>query len=271
MPYSFKIPTSKSRHAFLLSLAVGLTLITFFIPPFDQPHSYHQWVDNRTFLGVPHFGDVISNLGFVIVGLLGLRAMAQQQLCCRLPEERLAWGLVFIGVLLTGFGSAYYHWAPNNFGLMWDRLPMALGFMALLSTLIIERIGSKLGLRLLPILIFFGCASVIYWYGSSLQGAGDLRPYLLTQGGTLLLIPIILLLYPPAYTRGQDYLIALGLYILALVAEHLDKTIFDLTHFVSGHNLKHLLAALAVYWLLHMLRFRVPLAKTAPIVNPSSN
>lgn len=255
--------TRYARHGFLFVLVAGLALITALIPPFDQPSDYHQWVDDRTFLGIPHFGDVLSNLGFIIVGIVGLRAIVQKQIHCRLAAERLAWSLVFVGVLLTGFGSAYYHWKPNDFGLMWDRLPMALGFMALLSALIMERIGPRLGLYLLPLLVLFGGASVVYWYWSGIYGSGDLRPYLLTQGGTLLLIPVILWLYPPAYSRGRDYVIALGLYLLALLAEHLDKPIFALTHLLSGHNLKHLLAALAVYWLLRMLRLRIRLPSTA--------
>lgn len=259
-----------TRNGAALLLLAALTLITFLIPPFDQPHDYHQWVDTRTVMGIPHFGDVLSNVGFFWVGLLGLWAIVQQRVCCILPGERLAWAVVFGGVFLTGFGSSYYHWAPDDARLMWDRLPMALGFMALISALIIERIGARIGLSLLPVLIVLGCASVVYWYWSTLHGAGDLRPYLLTQGGTLLFIPIILLLYPARYNRGHDYLIALGLYTLALLAEHLDEPIMALTGVISGHNLKHLIAAFAVYWLLRMLRSRTPLQNSSADVKDSS-
>jgi hypothetical protein len=249
-------PTPVYRHLILAAIVFALVLTALLAPRIDQPGDYNHWVDTRTLLGIPNAGDVISNLGFLWVGLLGLRALAARRCRCDLPGETLAWLLVFTGVTLTALGSAYYHWAPDNARLTWDRLPMALGFMALLSALLIERIGPRAGLALLPLLIVCGGGSVGYWYWTDLQGAGDLRPYLLTQGGTLLLIPASLLLYSPTYDRGGDYLIALGFYGLALLTEHLDRAIFEFTGVISGHSIKHLLAAVAVYWLLRMLQRR---------------
>ena len=47
--------------------AVGLLL-----PRIPQPQSYHVFADQRSLLGVPNFGDVVSNLPFAVVGLWGL-------------------------------------------------------------------------------------------------------------------------------------------------------------------------------------------------------
>jgi len=246
------------RHWVLLGLVLLMVLAALLVPRFDQPADYNDWVDTRSVWGIPHFGDVVSNIGFLWVGALGLWSLARGRCRCDQPGESLAWALVFAGVLLTGFGSSYYHWEPDNARLVWDRLPMVLGFMALLSALLIERVNARLGRILLPLLVVLGGASVFYWYWSYLQGAPDLRFYVLVQLGALSLVPALLWLYPPVYSRGTDYLVALGLYGLAMVAEALDAELMRWTGIASGHNLKHLIAALAVYWLLRMLRRREP-------------
>ena len=80
-----------------------------------------------------------------------------------------------LAYLLTGFGSAYYHLEPNNPTLVWDRLPMTIGFMSLFALIFAERIDDGLGRKLFPWLVA-GFASVLYWHL-----ADDLRPYLLMQ------------------------------------------------------------------------------------------
>ncbi len=249
-------PRRRVSHGLLLGAVLVLLLAAALAPPFDQPEDFNHWADNRVLLGIPHFGDVVSNLGFLLVGILGLFALGKGKACIHSRSERLAWTLVFLGLLLTAVGSSYYHWEPTNARLTWDRLPMALGFMALLGAVIMERVNVKAGLALLPFLILAGWASVLYWYWSTLQGAGDIRPYLLVQVGALALIPLMLWFYPPTYTRGGDYLMALLLYALAMVTEQLDAQIYQWTGVVSGHTVKHLIAALAGYWLLRMLLLR---------------
>jgi len=244
------------RHLALLGFTAALVLLTLLAPPVDQPADYNDWADRRTLLGIPHFGDVVSNLAFLWVGAAGLLALGSGRCRCDLYGESRVWALVFVGLCLTAAGSAWYHWQPDNDRLLWDRLAMALTFMALLSALLLERTGPRIALTSLPLLVVFGWLSVAYWYWTVLQGDGDLRFYLLAQGGTALLIPLLLWWYPATYDRGGDYLVALGLYGLALGCEWLDVVIFELTGMVSGHTLKHLMAALAGYWLLRMLELR---------------
>ncbi|MBU1665594.1 MAG: hypothetical protein KKG92_09355, partial [Gammaproteobacteria bacterium] len=162
--------------------------------------------------------------------------------------------------LLVGLGSGYYHLAPDNDGLLWDRAAIALAFMAWLGAILGERVGVKTGLRLLPLLVAAGLASVFYWGWSEARGAGDLRPYLLMQAYPMLLIPLLLWLYPARYSGGRDILVVIGLYLLALLCDLSDRPVFDLTGgLVSGHTLKHLIAALAVLWVARYLRRRVAL------------
>ena len=40
--------------------------------PLAQNQFYHAFADSRPFLSVPNFGDVVSNLAFLIVGVAGL-------------------------------------------------------------------------------------------------------------------------------------------------------------------------------------------------------
>jgi DNA-binding FrmR family transcriptional regulator len=151
--------------------------------------------------------------------------------------------LFFAGVALTGVGSAYYHWAPDNARLVWDRLPMTIGFMALLAAVVAERVSVTAGIALLPALLLAGAGSVAYWYACELRGAGDLRPYALVQFAPAALIPLPLLLFPARYTRGGDLVGVMVIYGAAKLFEVLDGPIFSMGHLLSGHTLKHLTAA----------------------------
>lgn len=228
-----------------------------FLPRIPQPPAYHDFSDERTVLGVPNFGDVVSNLGFLAAGIYGIAVTLRRRQQFADGREIAAWLVLFVGLVLTTFGSSYYHLRPDNARLFWDRLPMTLGFMGLFAALLGERISVRLGFRLLPLLIACGIASLVYWIWSEQMGRGDLRPYLLVQFYPLVAVILLLWLFPPRYTRGYDYLIALGFYALAKVVEVADRAIYALSgQVVSGHNLKHLAAAVGGYWLARMLAKR---------------
>jgi hypothetical protein len=253
-----------SRRAGLwifLLLAIVLTIAAMFAPRTSQPLSYHHFADQRGWLGIPNFADVASNIVFLVAGLWGLAFLGSKSSQKQFlePRERWPYFLVFIGLVLTAFGSAYYHLAPDNARLVWDRLPMTLVFMPLASALISERVSVKVGLRLLPVLTAAGIGSVIQWYASEQQGAGDLRFYVAVQLYAVLVLFAALLL-PPRYARGSDLLVVGGLYVLAKICETADRQFFSVGHFVSGHTLKHLLAGAAGLWILRMLQKRQPIA-----------
>ncbi len=239
-----------------LAVAAGVSLL----PRIPQDPAYHRFADARSWLGVPNFMNVASNLPFLLVGLAGLRFTLGEGSEARFvkPAERWPWAALFLGVALTCLGSGYYHSAPSNAALVWDRLPMAVGFMGVLAALIAERIDLRAGLIALPLLMAVGLFSVMQWYLGELRGEGDLRLYVMVQFFTLLAVPLILVLFGARYTRGADLLMAVGIYALAKGFEAADVFIYHLGHAVSGHTLKHLTAALAAWWMLRMLERRTP-------------
>ena len=248
----------KSRIASLFGLlAVGLIALLF-VPRIGQDPAYHLFADIRPCLGIPNFGDVISNLAFLYVGLAGLVVVLgpRRHAIFREPGDSAPYIVFFLGVTLVAFGSAYYHLDPNNETLLWDRLPMTIAFMALTAAIFADRVDRMAALvYLLPILVVLGLASLVYWELSALAGADDLRFYGFVQFFPIVLLPVILWLFPDwryLSTRGLIWLVAW--YGLAKVFEHFDGEFFDLLgRTVSGHTLKHLAAAVAPFVVLRML------------------
>lgn len=235
------------------------------MPPIPQSAAYHQFADQRHWLGIPNFLNVASNLPFALIGIWGLVALRrsrQPQLTFVDPRERRFYFGVFVGLLLTAFGSAYYHLWPDNAHLVWDRIPMTIVFGSLVAAVIAERVDLAAGLKLFPFLIAFGAASVVQWYWNELHGHGDLRFYAAVQAYSALVL-LVALLMPPRYTRSRDFAIIFGWYLLAKIFESADRLIFIRGHIVSGHTLKHLAAAAAGYWILRMLQLRRPAAAEA--------
>jgi len=234
-------------------------------PRVAQPDSYHHFADQRCWLGVPRFGDVTSNVPFAVVGLWGLAFLSRPDSARAFIDhrERYSYFLVFFGLLLTAFGSAYYHLAQENVRLVWDRLPMTVVFMSLSAAMITERVSVKSGLWVLLPLLALGIGSVQQWYRSELRGSGDLRFYAAMQVYAMVVLVVALLL-PARYTRSADLAVVAAFYVLAKVLESSDRIIFSLGHVVSGHTLKHLAAAAAGYWILRMLQHRRPLSAPIP-------
>jgi len=250
----------------VLVVTIAMLVVDLMQPRIPQPQSYHAFADQRSFLGVSHFADVVSNVPFAIFGLWGLiflQRYSPEELRKHFLDRRERWFYVIIsiGLLLTAFGSGYYHLDPDNDRLMWDRLPMTIVFMSLVAALIAERISLRVGLWLLPVLLVIGISSVVQWHMSETRGAGDLRFYGTVQAYSVIFV-LLALLFPTPYTHGSDLLLIAGFYILAKVLEILDKPIFSLGHIVSGHTLKHLVAALAGYSILRMIKRRRPIPNT---------
>lgn len=250
------MPSSRRGALWLLgglgvAAAAGLAAMS----PITQDQSYHAFADARSLLGIPYFWNVVSNLPFMLVGAAGLALYRKDA-----PATAL-----FAGILLTGFGSAYYHAAPSDGTLFWDRLPMTIAFMSLLAGAIGERFGATAGRRALWPLLALGAASLVWW-----RWTGDLRPYVWVQFYPSLALPILYLFFPA--TTGTPILIAAAvLYGLSKALEYYDHAVFAASGgIVSGHTLKHLAAAAACYALLRYIAQRRPLtapaatARTAP-------
>ena len=251
---TISLPGIHWRHILMAVIVVGSLLVMLLVQPFGQNAEYHNFADKRAFFGIPNFLDVASNLAFLIVGVAGLR------ICLRnnLGNLRNAWIVLFAGVSLVSVGSAYYHLNPNNQTLVWDRLPMTIGFMGLIAALLGEYISERLGTLLLVPAILLGLSSVVYWHWFD-----DLRFYIWVQLIPLLTIPVIMILYRARYSHGWMLLAALGCYALAKITELGDGQIFALSQgLVSGHTIKHLLSALGCLLILLMLQRRNPLILT---------
>ena len=246
-----------ARIAILAGTTAAVIGVVFALPRVAQPISYHDFADQRRLLGVPNFMDVASNLAFLVAGLYGLRILGRSRFAD--TRERLPYAILFAAVIVTCFGSAYYHLAPNNATLFWD-LPMTLAFMSFLSAVITERVSVRAGLALLGPLLAVGVASLWWWRWTEAAGRGDLRPYLLVQFYPLLAILLLLVLFPPRYTHQWDLLVIFALYVVAKLFELADRPIFYLCHIVSGHTLKHLAAAVACFWIARMVSLRQPLS-----------
>jgi hypothetical protein len=216
------------------------------LPAVPQPLDYHGFVDERRLLGIPNFHNVVSNLPFVLAGLAGFEVMNRARGAFAHAAERWAYYVFFFGLVLTGIGSAYYHLAPDNETLFWDRLPMTIAFAGLVSAQLSERMSLRAGVAsLLPMLVL-GAASVIYWRLTERAGAGNVLPYAILQGYTMLGVLLLALTHPSRYTRGTDIYWVFGAYLIAKITETLDVQIFAWTAgLVSGHTLKHLFAAAA--------------------------
>lgn len=212
-----------------------------------QEQQYHQFIDQRTFFGIPNMMDVGSNIFFMLVGLWGLALLAsKQQLSLRKP-----WFWFFLSVLLVAPGSAFYHWAPNDFTLIWDRLPMSIGFMALYITLLSEHIDESFERWLIPS-VAIGLLSVVVWALTH-----DLRFYYIVQFSSFLTVPMILVLFNSRFTKKIYYFLALSFYALAKVTEVKDREIFEVSAgLMSGHTLKHILAAIGLALLCWMIKTR---------------
>lgn len=251
--------------SFILIISTLLIFIVVFalIPPIAQSTNYHQFIDTRKIAGIPNFANVVSNLLFIVISILGFISLRRQWQNKNLTgQEAIVFLLIFIGIFFTGLGSAYYHWLPNNDRLMWDRLPMTLVFMSLLSFTIMERVNYRVGFWLLIPLILFGFFSVLYWHWTELLGRGDLRLYLIAQFYTLILILAILFLYPKPYPPLKIYLGIFAFYALAKLFEHFDRAIYTWGGLISGHTLKHIFAAISTYGIVIMLNKKINVNRT---------
>ena len=239
--------------AFLLVFTLLAAAAAFLLPAMPQPLDYHDFADQRAVFGIGNFLDVVSNVAFLLAGLAGLVVVFSGRACFEFPGERWPYAVFFLGVLLTAAGSAWYHLSPDNETLFWDRLPMTIAFMGLLSSQIVDRVSVRAGLALLVPMLLVGMGSVVYWIVTERAGAGNVLPYGILQGYSVVVLLIMATLHRSRYTRANDVYFIFGWYVLAKVLESMDGEILALGHVVSGHSLKHVAAAAAGFVACRML------------------
>jgi len=233
-----------------VSLVAIATL--FFVGPIPQDPRYHLFADSGQVLGLRNFWNITSNFPFILVGILGLSRDSR----LTQAESRAGYIVFCLAAVFVGIGSSYYHVAPTNGSLLWDRLPMAIAFMAFFSMLLGERVISRNKPACLWLLVFIGLSSVIYWSWTESLGRGDLRPYILVQFLPVLLIPLIIFLFPSRYMSNLLLLASFALYFIAKLLEHFDTEILDIVGLTGGHALKHLAAAIAGLCIIYAIPVR---------------
>ena len=230
------------RLTLVVLMASAVAAAVFTLPTVRQDPDYFGHADGRRLLGLPNALNVLSNLPFAAAAWLGLRRSRSLA-----GAQRTAARLAFAAVGAVTIGSSWYHLAPSSPGLLVDRLPISLAFSALFAWILGDRLGERwTRLTLLPLLAL-SALTLWIWYGSGALD-GDLRPYGLVQAVPIVCLPFLIALFP-GQLDDRRLALALVLYLLAKLCEHLDHAIYGLGELVSGHTLKHLLAAWACVFL----------------------
>lgn len=256
-PHRYKI-------VILFAVFIAALAIAALTGPVAQSNDYHNFADQRMLRGLPNFWNVLSNLPFALFSLMGLYTVSMVPSTSGRICPRNAYSIFFSGALLVAFGSSYYHLNPGNDALFWDRLPMTIAFMALFSIIISTYVSKQAGTVMLYPLIIIGLLSVIYWHVTERNQMGDLRFYALVQFLPMVLIFLILVLFKDADGHRAYLWLMLGAYFLSKLAEHFDEQIYMFfNHTISGHTIKHILAALGVMFF--YLRLRKQLSETGRV------
>ncbi|HUR81542.1 MAG TPA: hypothetical protein VM733_12300 [Thermoanaerobaculia bacterium] len=234
-----------SREAAAALLAIALAIASWWFLPHADPADYAKFADDPF-----NARNVYSNAGFLIAGIAGL--------CFRRVRADAAALTLFVALIATSFGSAYFHLRPvtadgaiNRWTLLWDRLPMTFAFAGMITLVLQDRVRRVHG-AVLPVVAAIGVATVFYWF---LSRSHDLFPYALFQlfapAGTLLMITIL----RPRFTEAGYVVAAVFLFGMAKAFEDLDDGIFARWH-IGGHPLKHITGALAAAMILLWLTKR---------------
>lgn len=246
MPEHPRHPVTWSPLVLLaLTFAAGAALALH--GPIVQWADYHRFADVRSWSVLPNAWNVLSNLPFALAALWAWP---------RLRGAGAAWQSFCIAIALTSIGSSIYHWAPDDLSLLIDRLPIAWACSTLLCAFLAERVSPRWRSLASVVLALAASSVAVAWWGVGMaQGSGDLRPYVFVQFMPMLVIPAALLMRMPVLSQDAvpafSWWSALALYACAKAVEAADAAVLEITaHAVSGHSLKHLLAALAAWLLL---------------------
>lgn len=252
---------SSQRGSILERLPAVLTCVTIALMllhgPIVQPAHYHDFADQRLLFGIPHGADVLSNAGFILVGLWGLGVLWWNRHDRALVEGWPGYAMFMLALVLTGLGSSFYHLAPDDLRLQWDRLPIALACAGLLVAVRAETHHGTDSIAWLTLMSAAAVFSIAWWAATDAYGRGDLRPYLLLQAAPLALIPLWQAIRGAPAADRRAFGIAILLYVAAKLTELNDHELLSLFGgAISGHTIKHLLATLAAAVLVHRLMRR---------------
>jgi hypothetical protein len=231
---------SETSLALALVMAVAVACVG---PTVAQHAHYHAFADQRMWHGFPYAMDVLSNLPFAVGGVWGLLVLQRMRPGSVTSTQGVLALVFFVGLLCTAVCSSVYHWNPDNTGLAIDRLGMVVAFAGLLGLAAADRVSARAGLALAGTVLLLGPLSVYVW-----ATTGNLLAWVVLQGGGMLLVVLLALVPPTPGAWGIPLVAVIAIYTVAKLLELEDHTVFAWTHgLVSGHSLKHGVAALAAW------------------------
>jgi hypothetical protein len=236
------------RHYALGAFAVSPAIAVAAMSPVIKGPGFHTYADARYWLGIPNVGDVLSNLPFVIVGIMGLVAARS---VTAVPRRLVQ--LFFLAILGIGLGSGAYHVHPIDATLAFDWLPIVVALAWLTALVLSDRVDARAGRIAAVVLPALAIGSVLWWWLGGGTAGGDMRWYAMLQLLFVATVPVVLVLYPKGALSRGDLLLGVGCFVGARVLHANDAAILEATG-VSGHTLKHLAAGVAAWFVLRAVR-----------------
>jgi len=215
--------------AIVLAALVVATVVAIAFPV-TRTSAFHVYSDQRELFGIPHAGDVLSNLAFLAVGLSAMRRAVT-------PSQQAAAS----AVNLIAMGSAMYHFAPADITLAldWMGIGFTLGFVG--AAVLGDRLGAAAEQRTLFLTPVLTLATIITWLVTGGTHGGTMTPYVAWQALGIAVPPLVALIAPGKIPR-VPLLGAVALFALARLCAAHDARLLDAIG-VSGHSLKHVAAA----------------------------
>jgi len=246
-------------EACLLWAALALLVLAVFGPALPASAHQHGFADARTLWGLPCALDVLSNLPFALAGAWGLALLWRLRGGALDASTRAMATLFCVGLLCTAAGFVGYHVRPDNAGLLWDRLGMAVAFVGLLGLAAASRVSGLAGWAVAVTVLAAGPLAVAVW-----AGTGNLLPWAVVQLGGMAVVLALACLPRRAGALALKLSAVIAWYAVAKLCEAADHAVFAATgQWVSGHSLKHMSAAGAALPVLAALHATV----TAPVQN----
>jgi hypothetical protein len=236
----------------VVALVAAAALAAVLAPAITRTPAFHRYADQRAWLGIPHAGDVLSNLPFILVGAIGLGLAIPIARTRRTPHTPLAIAL-FLAVTAVGLGSGVYHVDPTDARLAFDWAPIVLTLSFLAALVVSDRIDARAGTIAAVALPVVAIATVAVWYsgggtGSATSAPGDMRWYVITQATLVAIVALAALLPPtprsPAALHRGWILLGVAGFLAARGFASIDHALLDAVG-VSGHSAKHVLLGLA--------------------------
>lgn len=233
------------RCTLVLLAAMAAALVTGLLAWGPVPlGAFDQHADRRPWLGLPNAFNVLASLPLLAVACWGLQVTRNSGWPRPLRRAWTAFHACAAGAAVLG---ALYHLNPGLVTWLPATTAMCAGFAMLAAGALAERVHERLASP--AALATVGCAVLLAALTVGINGARDVRPFLLIEALPVLLLPAGALSLPGAHTRSGDWIVMLAGYAAAKLADLSDARLYAATGWISGHALMHLLLTAVTAWL----------------------